>query len=159
MGKKLSERGSPRGLLRWLVRLPIWLYRLRLGFLMGARFILLEHRGRSSGARRFTVLEVVHSDAQGLCIASGWGDRAQWYRNVMKSPEVAVTQGLRRYRTRIEGLQVEEATGLLAGYASRNPGAFKALARFMLGEKVQPDAGGAARLARHVPLMRLPPPR
>ena len=48
---------------RALVRAPIWLYRARLGFVMGHRMLLLEHIGRKSGARRYAVLEVVERPA------------------------------------------------------------------------------------------------
>ncbi|HTM84573.1 MAG TPA: nitroreductase family deazaflavin-dependent oxidoreductase, partial [Mycobacterium sp.] len=39
------------------MRAPIWLYRARLGALLGSRLLMLEHRGRTSGARRYVVLE------------------------------------------------------------------------------------------------------
>lgn len=158
MATKLSEKPTPTGLFRWAVRLPIWLYRARLGFLLGGRFLLLEHRGRKSGATRFTVLEVVHHDGAGYVIASGWGEKAQWFRNVMHTPRVAFTVGLERRQTEAVRLPLDEATALLTGYSERNPGAFKGLARFMLGEKVQPGPQGAAQLAAAVPLLRLPTP-
>ena len=44
---------------RWLVRAPINLYRVGLGFLFGTRLLMLEHVGRRTGARRYVVLEVV----------------------------------------------------------------------------------------------------
>lgn len=37
---------------RWLVRAPIWLYRARLGAVLGSRLLMLEHTGRTSGQRR-----------------------------------------------------------------------------------------------------------
>jgi hypothetical protein len=40
-------------------RLPIHLYRLDLGWLLGHRVLLLSHRGRKSGLIRATPLEVV----------------------------------------------------------------------------------------------------
>ena len=43
---------------RWLVRMPVWLYRARLGFLFGNRLLMVEHIGRKSGRRRYVVLEV-----------------------------------------------------------------------------------------------------
>lgn len=43
---------------RWLVRLPLWLYRARLGLLVGHRMLMMEHIGRRSGLRRQVVLEV-----------------------------------------------------------------------------------------------------
>lgn len=37
---------------RRLVRAPVWLYRARLGALLGSRMLMLEHVGRSSGQSR-----------------------------------------------------------------------------------------------------------
>jgi hypothetical protein len=42
---------------RRLVRAPIWLYRIRAGGLLGTRMMMLEHIGRTSGERRYVVLE------------------------------------------------------------------------------------------------------
>ena len=44
---------------RWFVRAPIWLFRVRLGFLFGHRLLMLEHVGRKSGLARYVALEVV----------------------------------------------------------------------------------------------------
>jgi hypothetical protein len=51
-------RPKPVGALRLAFRLPIYLYRLDLGRLLGHRFLLLVHRGRESGLLRETALEV-----------------------------------------------------------------------------------------------------
>jgi hypothetical protein len=42
-------RKPPTGISRALFRAPIALYRCRLGWLMGDRLILIEHRGRRTG--------------------------------------------------------------------------------------------------------------
>ena len=67
-------RSSPGRLTRCLLRLPIWLYRLRLGWLLGGRFLLLNHTGRKTGLPRRTVLEIVHHDADNatLFVAAAW---------------------------------------------------------------------------------------
>ena len=52
-------RTPPTGVSRWLFRMPIGLYRLRLGWLLGDRFLLLHHTGRKSGLPRQAVVEVV----------------------------------------------------------------------------------------------------
>lgn len=56
-------RARPHPLLRPLFRAPALLYRLGLGRLLGRRFLLLEHRGRTTGRLRRTPLEVVRWDA------------------------------------------------------------------------------------------------
>ena len=89
---------------RWLVRAPIWLYRARLGFLLGSRLLMLEHLGRKSGTRRYVVLEVVARPRPGTyVVASGFGTRAQWFRNVRANPHVRVYAGGHRPRQRQHG--------------------------------------------------------
>jgi deazaflavin-dependent oxidoreductase (nitroreductase family) len=111
---------------RALVRAPIWLYRARLGFLFGSRMLMLEHTGRTTGARRLVVLEVVGQPAPGtFIVASGFGERAQWLRNVMANPRVRVSvagHGPRAATAR--RLPSAEADAMLADYTSRPPRAW-----------------------------------
>lgn len=79
---------------RRLVRAPIWLYRIRAGALFGSRMMMLEHIGRTSGERRYVVLEVVgRPNPDTIVVASGFGAKAQWFRNVSVNPEVRVWLG------------------------------------------------------------------
>ena len=81
---------------QWLVRAPIVVFRLRLGLLFGGRLLLLEHVGRRSGQPRQVVLECVERSApRRIVIASGFGDRSQWYRNLLAHPECHVSIGTR----------------------------------------------------------------
>jgi hypothetical protein len=50
----------PSRALALALRLPSYIYRLRLGGLLGHRFLLLTHRRRKSGLTRRTPLEVLH---------------------------------------------------------------------------------------------------
>ena len=76
---------------RWFARAPIWLYRARLGAVFGSRLLMLEHVGRTSGRRRFVVLEIVDHPVLGrYVVVSGLGGRAQWFRNVEANPKVRV---------------------------------------------------------------------
>ena len=61
----------PAGLTRFLFRIPIHLYRLRLGWLFGSRLLLLNHIGRVSGKPRQTILEVAEHDGDSYVVASG----------------------------------------------------------------------------------------
>jgi deazaflavin-dependent oxidoreductase (nitroreductase family) len=155
----LTEKESPRGLLRWFLRMPIWLYRLRLGWVLGQRFLLLTHIGRKSGLPRKTVLEVVDRDPkEGVYfIASGWGERSQWFRNVQKTPDVAVRVGTRSFQATAKRLAQEEAADVLARYAERHPSAFKALSKAMVGEALGATREECLRLAQSVPLIELRP--
>jgi deazaflavin-dependent oxidoreductase (nitroreductase family) len=108
---------------RALVRAPIWLYRARLGFLMGHRMLLLEHIGRKTGARRYAVLEVVERPSPDeYVIVSGFGERAQWYRNVLAEPHVRVSVGRRRdVPAMATPMSRDSAEAALARYAERYP--------------------------------------
>lgn len=114
---------------RWLARTPIWLYRARLGFLFGSRLLMIEHLGRKSGARRYVVLEVVTHPRPGTyVVASGFGTRAQWFRNVRANPHVRVYAGGRRPASATARLLTsDETAAALAAYAARHPRAWAAL--------------------------------
>jgi deazaflavin-dependent oxidoreductase (nitroreductase family) len=108
---------------RWLVRAPVWLYRARLGILLGPRFLMLEHTGRRSGTRRYVVLEVVeHRSPRTYLVVSGFGDRAQWFRNIHASPQVRVyTLSRRPAPATARIFPQEEAAAALTAYSARHP--------------------------------------
>lgn len=114
---------------RWLARAPIWLYRTRLGILLGPRFLLLEHTGRKTGIARHVVLEVVARPAPGTyVVVSGFGERAQWLRNVRADPRVRVFFLSRAPLTATARvLPPEEGTAILSAYAARHPRAWAAM--------------------------------
>lgn len=78
---RVSSR-RPGHLLRLLFRTPIVLYRMRMGWLLGGRFLLLAHTGRKTGKTRRTVIEVVAHDQSvpEVAVIAAWGERAQWVR-------------------------------------------------------------------------------
>ena len=90
----------PTGLIRTIFRAPIYLYRARLGWLLGNRVLLLHHIGHVSGKERHAVLEVVEHDPadDSFVVASGWGSTAAWYRNVIHSPDVTIQVGRADHR-------------------------------------------------------------
>jgi deazaflavin-dependent oxidoreductase (nitroreductase family) len=126
---------------RRLVRAPIWLYRLRLGFLFGRRMLMLEHIGRKSGARRFAVLEVVdHPETDEYVIVSGFGEQSQWYRNVVANPRVRVSVGLRRsVPATATPMTPEAAEDTLDRYAEHHPRAWRTLQEAMAAALDTPD--------------------
>ena len=142
---------------RWLARLPVWLYRARLGWLLGHRFLLLTHRGRRSGLARETVLEIVHHDrtADTYVVASGWGERADWLRNIERDPHVTLTIGTRRAVAMATRAGLAEATAILMAYARRHPLAFRVVGRFIAKRRVRAAAADCRLLARLVPLVAL----
>lgn len=159
MAERPFGNGPPRGLLRLFMRAPIWLYRLRLGWLLGSRFLLLTHVGRKSGQARQTVLEVVRHDEKtgAYVVASGWGETSNWFLNIQKTPQVKITAGRRRFEARAVRLSPEEAEQELLDYARRYPQAFQMIsARFL--REVPQDVKEACRLAaKSLPLVVFQP--
>ena len=90
---------------------PRWLYRHRLGWLMGKRFTALSHVGRKSGKERQTVLEVAvyHQDTEESIVASAYGSRADWYLNIQAKPAHLVHIGRMEYVPEQRFLESAEA--------------------------------------------------
>jgi deazaflavin-dependent oxidoreductase (nitroreductase family) len=125
--------GAPGPFMRFLLRLPVWLYRARMGWVLDGRFLLLSHTGRTTGRARQTVLEVVDVDAQRATyfVASAWGDRADWFRNIGCTPEIRITVGRRAMRAVAEVLPPDESRDVLHEYRRRHRLAAAVLARLL----------------------------
>jgi deazaflavin-dependent oxidoreductase (nitroreductase family) len=117
---------------RLLFRAPLVLYRFGLGGLLGHEFLLLMHAGRRSGRVRETVLKVLRYDARTgeSIVASAWGERADWYRNIRALPAVAVRTGRDWYVPEQRALSPEEAFAVFEDWTRRQ----RRFARLMLGQ-------------------------
>ena len=113
------------------LRLPSYLYRFRLGRLLGHRFLLLTHRGRKSELTRRTPLEVLHYDpySQESVVLSAWGKKADWYRNIEASLALQVETAGERYSPASRFLTSEEAYTVITEYVIRHPLAARVLER------------------------------
>ncbi len=137
---------------RFLFRAPITLYRLGLGPLLGRRFLLLEHRGRSSGLLRKTVLEILETGTTDEpVVASGFGEGSQWYKNVVEDPDVWITRGRNRTAAVATRLDVSTAEEVFERYRENHPRAARVLGQ-KLGVSLVDDLENAART---LPLFRL----
>ena len=158
MNKGITSK-QPKGFLRFLFRLPLWLYRVKLGWLMGKRFLMLTHTGRMSGQPRQVVLEVVHHDADTSVyfVAAGWRGRADWFKNIQENPSVQITVGTHTFKATAAVMQLVEAAATFYIYARRHPLAFRELSRLMMGEVLQSTQEDCFRFANSVPLVKLMP--
>jgi deazaflavin-dependent oxidoreductase (nitroreductase family) len=122
-------RSKPTGASKLALRLPIYLYRLNLGWLLGHRFLLLVHRGRKTGQLHQAVLEVVLYDPtiRESVVVSAWGEEADWYCNLQKCPAIEVRTGRESYEPLQRFLSPEEAHAALADYERRHPWAARIL--------------------------------
>lgn len=112
---------------RRLMRTPIWIYKARAGALFGSRILMLEHVGRKSGTPRYAVLEVTdHPSPDTYVVASGFGRKAQWFRNIQANPRVRVYAGSHAPRpATARVLDQDEADRTLAAYRNRHPKAWE----------------------------------
>ncbi len=122
---------KPTGWQRWVLHAPTVLYRLRLGWLFGKRFVMVEHRGRVSGRWYRTVVEVAgRTDDEWIC-TSGTGPAADWYRNLCAGGLEAVWTGVRRRHATVRFLDAHEAAGVMARYEHAHPKTAAKLLRAM----------------------------
>jgi deazaflavin-dependent oxidoreductase (nitroreductase family) len=131
MLRKIGEPSPPKGLKLKLFRVPIIIYRMRLGFLFGERFVLLKHWGRVSGDLRETVIEVIYQDKPSgkIYSASGFGDKSQWFKNISANSNVLITIKNTEHDAVSRVLLEREAEDILLRYAKSNPRSIKAVAR------------------------------
>ncbi len=149
----------PGKALRFGLRLPIWLYRAHLGWLLGDRFLMLTHTGRKSGQAHQTVIEVVQhdKDTDTYFVVSGWGEKSDWYQNIRKTPVVTVRTGVRTFTSKAEFIPVENAIPILQAYAHDHPVAFRELSGLFLGERGKPGDDAPERIADKMPMVAFHP--
>lgn len=132
---------------RRFVRAPIWLFEHRLGFLLGSRVLLLQHRGRKTGELRQAVLEVfAHPEPDVYMVPSGFGTRSQWFKNLQHDPHCFVTAGRGRPRPAVaRRLPPDEADAALRDYIARHPKQWehgRAVVEDTLGQRITPENTG-----------------
>ena len=129
MPEKVGKAEPPRGLSRLLWRAPIWIYRLGLGGVIKKRMLLLHHVGRVSGEPRENVLEIVDQDSEtgSFTVASGFGKKSDWYKNIVKQPDVSITVGREEIAVLARPLAPDDSGQAMVKYAKRHPKAAKNL--------------------------------
>ena len=101
--------------------------------------------GIAGAGWRAWVLEIVNQPTQGsYVVASGFGKRAQWFRNISANPSVRVYVGSRRPRSAAARiLSPAESSAALAAYATDHPRAWRTLRPVFentLGAQISEDA-------------------
>ena len=139
--------------------MPIWLYRAHLGWMLGNRFLMLTHTGRKSGLPRQTVVEVVGHDktTDTYYVASGWGEKSNWYQNIRKTPQVTIHVGGRKFQSKAEFIPSDKAIEVVSNYAREHPIAFNELSGIFLGERMKPGSDAPQRIAQKMPMVAFHP--
>ncbi len=145
----------PKGIARLIARFPILLYRAGLGWILGNRFLLLYHIGRKSGKTRKVVLEVLrHEPLDGsYLIASGFGERSDWYKNLRQSKVTEIEVGGKKLPVMASFLSESAARDELHAYALEHPWASRILFALFKDEHTT-EWSDLARQFRLVRLLR-----
>lgn len=147
-------RQPPRGFQAWFSRAPIFFYRIGLGGVFKERFLLLTHIGRKSGLPRKAVLEIVDKDTENYYIVSGFGEKSQWFKNIMRTPEVNIQVGKKKLVAKAEQLPVPAAFQTLSNYAEAHPKALRELSRLM-GVSYNGSEKDLEKMANILPVLAL----
>lgn len=156
MPNKIKETEVPKGFIKTLFGLPNWFFDHHLGRLLGSRFIQLHHIGRRSGKIHKTVVEVIRHDAEAdkIYICSGFKKKSDWFKNLVRTPNINVRFNEKVYEAFARKLSITEAGNELASYSLRHPSAMKALARFM-GYETDGTSEDVRELAKELPVFEL----
>ena len=105
-----------------IFKLPIFLYKLKLGWLLGMRFMQITHVGRHSGKIRRTILAVLRFDEKSkeIFAVSAWRG-SDWYYNIQVLPALQVDSGFVRYAPEQRTLSPEEITTAFIEYRRQHP--------------------------------------
>jgi deazaflavin-dependent oxidoreductase (nitroreductase family) len=116
-----NDQKAPAFMLPFM-KMPLILYRLGLGWMLGKRFMLLTHKGRSSGKAYQTVLAVLRFDkkTREIFVVSPWS-ASNWYHNIQATPAVEVETDRVRYAPVQRTLSPEEIANLFIEFRQQNP--------------------------------------
>lgn len=107
--------------LRRILRAPAYIFRWKLGWMLGNRSLLLTHIGRRSSRRYHTVLEVIDYRPTGpeFVVMSGFGREADWLRNIEAGP-ACIAVGTQKFAAAHRLLGENEAVDVVQKYERRN---------------------------------------
>ena len=105
-----------------IFKLPVFLYQLHLGWLLGKRFMQITHIGRRSGKERRTILAVLRFDdkTKEIYAISAWKG-SDWFYNIQAKPALKVETGFVRYVPVQRTLTPEEITTTFMEYRQEHP--------------------------------------
>lgn len=97
MGEEKMIRPWVRRFYKVISKPPRFAYALGLGPYIGKLVLLLTTTGRKTGLSRVTPLQYEQIDGK-YFVASAFGDRADWYRNILADPDVRVCVGRKKFK-------------------------------------------------------------
>lgn len=155
----LGLRTKPGRLALVVFRIPLVLYRLGWGRLLGHVFLRLVHVGRRTGQQHAAVAMVLAWDAviRAAVIASGWGPDADWVRNLRAGPAARVDVGRDSFAPTHRFLTDAEAIEVVKGFRAHHPRRARLICS-ILGWDLSSDEA-IARFVADRPFVELRPAR
>lgn len=157
---KSNQRRPVSPLLKAIFDAPGWLYRHRMGRLLGRRFLALTHLGRKSGKERVTILEVAIFDpaTRESIVASAYGPTADWYRNIQATPALRIQTGRLDYEPVQRFLTPDEAREAAHRFCAEHPWEARLAPRVLpaIGAAV-PSGANAAEMMSALPMVAFRP--
>ena len=154
MSGPFNFRQKPTGVFKWFLKAPALLFRAKLGFLFGERFLMITHVGRKSGTTFHTPLEVVvhDTDSAEYIVCSGTGANADWYRNITAQPVTSIQVKNRVWTPGQRMLDSPEAADRFADYEHRHPKAASKLLDSM-GQSYDGTDSDRVRMMQNIPMI------
>ena len=154
MSSRFNFRQKPTGVFKWFLKSPALLFRGKLGFLFGERFLMINHVGRKSGTTFHTPLEVVahDTDTAEYFVCSGTGPNADWYRNITAQPVSSIQVKNRIWTPDQRFLEPIEAADRFADYERRHAKAASKLLDSM-GQSYDGTEIDRVRMMRNIPMI------
>ena len=107
-------------LLKKLYRLPIFLYRLGFGPMIGKVILIISHHGRKTGKIRRTSVEYFQHEGR-LFVMSGFGSRPDWYQNLQADPRAGLKIKNRQICARARSPQGEAEWDQVIAFLKSSP--------------------------------------
>jgi deazaflavin-dependent oxidoreductase (nitroreductase family) len=116
-----SDQNPPAFMIPFM-KMPLILYRLGLGQMLGKRFMLVTHVGRRSGKVYRTVLAALRFDdkTREIFAVSAWSG-SNWYRNIQVTPALEVETNGVHYAPVQHSLSPEEIAALFIEFRKEHP--------------------------------------
>jgi deazaflavin-dependent oxidoreductase (nitroreductase family) len=142
---------KPGGFFKFLFRIPILLDIVGLNRLIPEWILLLTTTGRRSGKQIITPVEYLfHQEDGTYWIMSGWRGNTDWYKNILRRPEVSFKVNGKIYPAKAAALTDEEIQTYLTEILKVNPEAIAIFSRWA-GKHIEPSEEGLRQVCADFP--------
>ena len=144
----------PRKVLHLIHLPPQIAYAIGLGLLIGRIVLSLTTTGRKSGRERVTPLQYEEIDGC-FYVAAAFGERTDWYRNILVNPRVKIRVKSRRFAGQAQTVtDVEKIADFLAYRLSKHPRMVGMMMRSG-GVSMPPQRNDLLEYARRIALVKI----